>query len=92
MTRPLVELLALELPVAVVLAERTMTLGQVLALAPGAVIEFPQAVAGPLDIRLHDRRIAVGNAVRAGDRFGVQVLDVADADGILRPLDPAARG
>ena len=86
MTRPVEEVLGLEVPLQVLLAAKTMTLGQVLALAPGTVIEFEKPVSSTLDLLLHDRRIAAGRAVRVGENFGLQITDVAGPQALIQSL------
>lgn len=86
MTRTLAEVLDLEVPLTAVLAEKVLTLGQVLALAPGMVVEFEKPVSAPLELRLHERRIAQGRAVRVGENFGFQVVEVADPRSTLQHL------
>ena len=86
MTRELTEVLDLHIPVSVVLAQKPMTLGQVLAIVPGSVLEFDKPVAGALELMLHDRKIAVGRAVRVGENFALQVTEVADPRSVVRDL------
>jgi flagellar motor switch protein FliN/FliY len=78
MKRAIEEVLAMSVPLAVVLAERSMTLGQVLALGPGIVIEFDKPVAAALDLYLGEKRVASGKAVRIGENFGLQVTEIVD--------------
>ena len=78
MKRAIEEVLAMHVPLAVVLAERTMTLGQVLGLGPGIVIEFEKPGAAALDLYLGEKRVASGKAVRIGENFGLQVTEIVD--------------
>ena len=78
MKRAIEEVLAMQVPLAVVLAERSMTLGQVLGLGPGIVIEFEKSVAAALDLYLGEKRVASGKAVRIGENFGLQVTEIVD--------------
>jgi flagellar motor switch protein FliN/FliY len=86
MRRDIEEVLAIHVPLAVVLAEKTMTLGQVLAVGPGTVIEFDKSVAAALDLYLGERRVASGKAVRIGETFGLQVGEIVDPRTTLEGL------
>jgi flagellar motor switch protein FliN/FliY len=78
-----VELLDLRVTLVAVLAEKVMTLGQVLALTPGTVVEFDQSHTAPLQLRIDDRAVAAGKAVRVGESFGLQITEAAPAKELL---------
>ena len=86
MKRSIVEVLAIEVPLAVVVAEKQMSLGQVLALGPGSVVEFDKSVAAALDLYLGERRVASGKAVRVGETFGLQVSEIVDPRDVVDGL------
>ncbi|MCC6738617.1 MAG: FliM/FliN family flagellar motor switch protein [Planctomycetia bacterium] len=86
MKRAITEVLAMQVPLAVVLAERTMTLGQVLALGAGSVVEFEKPVAAALDLYLGEKRVASGKAVRIGENFGLQVTEIADPRDVVNGM------
>lgn len=64
-----------EVPVEIraVLADRTIGLGALAGLRPGAVIEFGRSADEPVELRLGSRTVARGSAVRVGDRLAVRV-------------------
>ena len=62
-----------------VLAEKTMSLRDLGALRPGALIEFPRAAAGSVELRLGRRTVARGRAVRSGDCLAVQIQPTVDS-------------
>ncbi len=66
------------------LGRRRMTVAEVLALAPGAVIELAKSADEPLDILVNDQLIARGEAVVVGDRYGVRITEVVDPSHRLR--------
>ncbi len=88
MKRAIEEVLAMQVPLAVVLAERSMTLGQVLALGVGTVIEFEKAAAAALDLYLGEKRVASGKAVRTGENFGLQVTEIVDPREVVNGMSP----
>jgi flagellar motor switch protein FliM len=64
-----------EVPVEIraVLAERSIGLGALAGLRPGVVIEFARSADEPVELRLGNRTVAQGSAVRVGDRLAVRV-------------------
>ena len=69
-------LLDVPLDVSVELGRCRMTIQDLLALAPGAVIELDQVAGEPLDILINDRLVARGEAVVVNDKFGVRITDI----------------
>jgi flagellar motor switch/type III secretory pathway protein FliN len=62
-----------------VLAERPISLRDLGALRPGALLEFPTGIPGTVELRLGRRTVARGRAVRAGDRLAVQIQPSVDS-------------
>ena len=71
-------ILKLEVATIVEIARRSMTVDEVLALAPGAIIELPARADDPLTILINNKPIGLGKAVKVGENFGVQVTHVGD--------------
>jgi flagellar motor switch protein FliN/FliY len=71
-------ILKLEVPIVVQLGERRMGLREVLALSPGAIIEIPRNAEAELELRVHNKTIGCGNAVKVGENFGLQVTYIGD--------------
>lgn len=89
-------ILALEVPVIVQIAERVMTVDEVTAIAPGAIIELPKSANDDLEIRVNNKTIGTGNAVKVGENYGIRVTFLGDLDdritamganGPVRPVD-----
>ena len=76
----------LELPVIVVLAEKSATLDEVLSLCVGSVIVFKKHSTEPLDILVSNRRIGAGKTVKVGEHFGVHVGDIGSPEETLERL------
>ena len=64
-----------------------MTLDEVLALAPGSLVEFEKSAEEKLEILVNDRQIGAGEAVKIGENFGVRVTRIGD---VRQCLDAAA--
>ncbi len=67
--------LNLSVPVSVVIARKTMPLNQVLQLVPGSMIQFAQPCDDPLSLEVVGKQIAVGTAVKIGDKFGLKLSE-----------------
>ncbi len=89
-------ILALEVPVIVQIAERIMTVDEVTAIAPGAIIELPKSANDDLEIRVNNKTIGTGNAVKVGENYGIRVTFLGDlddritamgAEGPVRPVE-----
>ena len=70
----LVEHVQVELTVRLGTAE--LAIGELFALAPGAVLELDRDIDAPVDLELHGRVVARGHLVAVGDRYGVRVTEV----------------
>jgi flagellar motor switch protein FliN/FliY len=70
--------LRLEVPVIVRLGERTLTLGEVIGLAPGAIIELPKTAEAELDLLVNNKQIGTGTAVKVGENFGLRISYIGD--------------
>ncbi|MFG0291705.1 MAG: FliM/FliN family flagellar motor switch protein [Phycisphaerales bacterium JB065] len=73
MKRSVEQILRIEVPLLVQLAEREMTLGQVLELTPGTIIELPKTAEEELEILINNKVIGTGSAVKVGENFGIRV-------------------
>ncbi len=87
-------ILALEVPVIVQIAERVMTVDEVTEIAPGAIIELPKSASDDLEIRVNNKTIGTGSAVKVGENYGIRVTFLGDVDdritamGAQRPVRP----
>jgi flagellar motor switch protein FliN/FliY len=79
-------ILRLKLPVSVTVAEKDMPVSAVLSLAPGAIIEFNKSADEDLDLRVNDHRIAAGEVVIIGERFGIQLRTIDGLQQRIRKL------
>ena len=67
--------------VTIEIGRRTMKIGEILKLGAGSVLELDKIAGEPLDVFVNDRRIARGEAVVIGDRYGVRLTEVMSLDG-----------
>lgn len=69
-------LMDISLRVSVVLGETRMTLGDLLKLGAGSVVELDRAAGDPIDILVNERLYARGELVAVGDSFGVRIIEI----------------
>ncbi|MEM9701758.1 MAG: FliM/FliN family flagellar motor C-terminal domain-containing protein [Planctomycetota bacterium] len=69
----------LPVPVTVRLAEKRVPLATIRNLVPGALLSFEKDCEDPLDLYVANRKHAVGEAVKVGERFGLKVTTIRRA-------------
>ncbi len=55
-----------------------MSLAEVMAFMPGAIIELPKRAEDELELMVNNRPIGTGVAVKVGENFGLQIEFVGD--------------
>ncbi len=63
----------IEVPFVVVLGERPIKLRDILTWVPGSIVELSKDADEELEIRINNKTIGNGTAVKVGENFGVQV-------------------
>src|SRR5687767_10819684 len=81
-------ILQIRVPVIVKLAERKITLQEVLRLANGSIIEFYKSSDETLEVLINNKPIGVGVAVKVGENFGIRLTQVGDVKQIASALGP----
>ena len=77
--------IVLDVPVTVSLevGRATMSVGELLKLGQGAVVELDRAVGEPLDVMVNGVLVAHGEIVLVNEKFGIRLTSVVDAsDGV----------
>ncbi len=59
------------------LGSSQLTIGEVLALTPGSVVQLDKMLGDPVELMVKDSLIARGEVVVVDDRFGVRVTEIA---------------
>ncbi len=67
-----------EIEIAARLGTRRMTLKEILALGPNAVIELDRPAGAPVDVLANDRLIARGEIVAVDESFGVRITELVE--------------
>lgn len=81
-------LLKIRVPVIVTLAERRQPLKKIIELGPGSIIQFDKSCDETLDLQVGDHRIAVGEAVKVGDKFGLRITSMTLPEERFEPIRP----
>jgi flagellar motor switch protein FliN/FliY len=84
-------ILNLEVPLIVVIAQRDMPVREVMALAPGAILELPKPADEDLEIMVNNKPIGAGRAVKVGENFGVRITYVGDVKERIEALAGGGR-
>ena len=68
-----------DMEVTVELGRTRMTVRDLLALTPGAVLELDRAAGSPADLLVNGRLVARGEVVVVDEDFGLRVTEILDA-------------
>lgn len=79
MGRELHAILKLKVPVIVRIGERRISMDDVLALGPGAILELPKSAEEELDLLVNNKMIGSGSAVKVGENFGLRISGIGTA-------------
>ena len=82
-------LLAIEVPVIVQLGNRRMTVGEVMRLAVGAIVEFNKSAEEELELLINNKPIGKGQAVKVGENFGIKITSIGSVKETIRKLGGA---
>jgi flagellar motor switch protein FliN len=81
-------LLRIRVPVVVTLAEKRQSLERIVELSPGAIIQFEKSCEEMLDLSVANCRIACGEAVKVGDKFGLRITSLTRVEERFVPVAP----
>jgi flagellar motor switch/type III secretory pathway protein FliN len=69
-------LLKIRVPIVVTLAKTHQPLSRIVELAPGSIIPFDKSCDDTLSLEVNNREVAVGEAVKVGDKFGLRITSM----------------
>jgi flagellar motor switch protein FliN/FliY len=81
-----------EMEVTVELGRTRMTIRELLALAPGAVVELDRAAGSPADLLVNGRLIARGEVVVVDEDFAVRITEIVGSHGETEDAPAADAG
>ncbi|MBN2475459.1 MAG: FliM/FliN family flagellar motor switch protein [Pirellulales bacterium] len=79
-------LLRVKVPVVVTLAEKRQPLGRVVEIGPGSILQFDKSCEDMLDLDVGEHRIATGEAVKIGDKFGLRITSMILPEERFKPV------
>ncbi len=79
-------ILKIEAPVIVQLAEREMSMEEVLDLNVGSIIQFEKPFDAELELMVTRRRIGYGHAVKVGENFGLRITRIGSLYDTIKAL------
>lgn len=78
-------------PVSVNLAHKKESVREIVEMAPGSILTFDKGCEELLELAIGDRVIAVGEAVKIGDKFGFRVVKIVPPEEQFRVVAAEAR-
>lgn len=72
-------ILALDVPLIVEIGRRRMSVDDVVALGPGAILELNKDAEDELEVLVNNKHVGKGNAVKVGENFGVRITSIGTA-------------
>lgn len=81
-------LLRIPVPVHVTLATTRQPVGRILDLGPGTILHFGKPCDEPLTLTVGGCEVAVGEAVKVGDKFGLRVTSMVMPEEKFQPIHP----
>jgi len=75
-----------EVPVSVELGRTEMSIGGVLELGPGSVVELNKMASDPVDLYVNNKLIARGEVVVVDENFGIRITSVVESKERIRSL------
>ena len=79
-------LLRNEVPVVVSLAESEHSVNRILELGPGTLLHFKKPCDEPLALSIGNCQVAVGEAVKVGEKFGLRITSMVLPEEKFQPL------
>ena len=76
----------MRVPVIVRLAERKLSMQEIMRLGVGAIIEFVRSSDEPLELLVNNKTIGTGEAVKVGENFGLKITQVGDVKELIRSM------
>lgn len=83
-------LLRIRVPVRVTLASCKLPLKRILELGQGSIIPFNKSCEDPLSLAVGNYEVAVGEAVKVGDKFGLRITSMVMPQERFYPLGVVA--
>jgi len=73
MSQDIQSIMSLEVPFVVVLGERPLAINGIRNWVPGSIIELGKEAEEDLEVRINNKPIGIGSAVKIGENFGIRI-------------------
>ena len=70
--------LRINVPLVVQLATKKETVGEIVKIVPGAILQFDQPCNEMLGLYVNNQQIATGEAVKVDDRYGLRIVEFTE--------------
>lgn len=88
MSQDIKSIMSLEVPLVVVLGEQTLMINDIRNWIPGSIVELGKEAEEDLEIRINNKRIGEGSAVKIGENFGIRVNYIGDPEDRINAMGP----
>ncbi len=79
-------ILKIRMPVIVRIAERRMTIENILKLSIGSIIQFDKDAYQMIDLMINNSVIGLGQPVKIGENFGIKIIQIGDITNTIKSL------
>lgn len=79
-------ILKLTVPVIVLVGDRRLSMDDVLALGPGAIVELSKSAEDDLVFMINNKPVGTGVAVKVGENFGIRILEIGSVENRIQAL------
>ena len=79
-------LLDVTLPVSIELGRTAMSIGEILELGPGSVVELEKLAGEPVDVLVNEKIVARGEVVVVDENFGVRITQLFSKSDLIKNL------
>jgi flagellar motor switch/type III secretory pathway protein FliN len=81
-------ILQIQVPVVVKLVEGRRLVSELMQMRIGSILEFDKPIDAPLELLIGSRPIGYGQAVKTGEKLGLQILTIGPVQETLAALAP----
>lgn len=79
-------ILSMRVPLIVKVAEKKMTMDNILKFSLGSIIQFDKDVYENIELMVNNHTIAVGQPVKIGENFGLRLLQVGNIEKTIKSM------
>ncbi len=88
MSQDIKSIMSLEVPFVVVLGERPVMIDDIREWIPGSIIELGKEADEDLEVRINNKPMGQGSAIKMGENFGIQINYIGEPADRINALGP----